>query len=109
MSLVKKLNNEIHDWNFDSYNIWVYNSVLFHWYKILDDETNKSKYFYYNSNLSYKENINNLKLKVIELYGELDYVKINSCYYNKKYITINNYIKCKQNCFYKAFCERNKE
>ena len=45
MSLVKKLNNEIHDWNFGSYNIWVENFILYHWYKILDDETKKQNIF----------------------------------------------------------------
>lgn len=105
MSLVKKLNNEIYDWNSSINDIRIYNSVLFHWYKILDKKTNKCKFFYYNDKISYKENINNLKLKITELYSELHFYAIKNCYYDKKFIDMKEYEECSKRCFYKPFCE----
>lgn len=105
MSLRKKLNNEIEEWNFGCYNIDIENTEEYHYYKIIDINTKEKIYFYYDKTINYKRNIKNLKLKVQELYSKIGYKKINNCYYGKKFIDIEEYRKCRLYCFYNSFCE----
>lgn len=109
MSLVKKLNNEIHDWNFGSSNIWVDNTKFYHLYIIKDNKTKNIEYFYYNSLINYKENINNLKLKMQEFYSKLNYKRIKGCYYGKKFIDMEEFEEYRNRCFYSSFCKLLKE